>query len=160
DLLRRRQPGRLAQQIPQGELIEAHAPVELLLDHLGRRRAEGEVDRAPGAEQHFQQAHAVRRAAGAGHGDDEVGGCHRFGRPYERGAWPSRRSAGSPGGAAPGGPSAGVPSRWSRCRGFAIIVLFGWMILVVMLSRVLVTCPTSFGISLGSPVTTGLRRKR
>src|SRR5208283_5863147 len=30
----------------------------------------------PGAQQHFQQADAVRRAAGAGHRQDKIGGSH------------------------------------------------------------------------------------
>src|SRR5262249_28866452 len=64
------------------EPVEPDGPPEFPLDDLDRRGAEGQVDGAPGPQQHLQQADAVGRPAGAGQGEDEVGRGHDSpGRP-------------------------------------------------------------------------------
>src|SRR5438046_1689260 len=50
--------GGVAEQVGEVEAVEADAAVQLLLQHLGGGRAEGQVDGAAGAQQRLQQADA------------------------------------------------------------------------------------------------------
>src|SRR5262249_50837500 len=58
------------------KLLEANAATHFLQKHLGPGGTDRQVHGAPGAQKCFQQPHAVRRAAGARHRQNQIIGGH------------------------------------------------------------------------------------
>src|SRR5438128_1753599 len=66
----------LAKQSSKFEPLQRDPAIGLLLKHLRAGCTDREVDRPVRLQQDVEQAEAVGRAAGAGHGEHEIGGGH------------------------------------------------------------------------------------
>ena len=69
------EPARLAgrRRPPDRTESSRHSQTHFLAEHLDGARTERQVNRAARPAEHLQQPHGIRRAAGAGHRDDQVG---------------------------------------------------------------------------------------